>query len=87
MGLFVQHGHERLQIVTDVHRDFGARKHAPHRTRQPLVADFRNPAPSAVVHRDRQARLEHRARFFGKAASRKIDVAEVGVREARARRE
>jgi hypothetical protein len=87
MGLFMQHGHERLQVVTDVHRDLGARKNAPHGTGQPLVADLRNPAPPAVVHRDRQARLEHRARFFGKAATRKIDVAEGGVREPRARRE
>jgi len=83
----MQYGHERLQIVADVHRDLGAGKNAPHGTGQPLVPDFRDPAPPAVVHRDRQARLEHGARFFGKTATRKIDVAEDGVREPGTRRE
>jgi hypothetical protein len=84
--VFVQRGHKGLQVVTDVHGHLGAGKHAPHRPRQTRVAHFRNPAPTAVVNGNRQARLVHGARFFGKRAPREVDMAELGVRDATARR-
>jgi hypothetical protein len=85
MGLLVQRGDECAQVVADVHRHLRIGKHAPHGTRQILVTQLRDPAPSGIVDRQRQARMEYAARLFRKAASGKIDVTEFGVGETAAR--
>jgi hypothetical protein len=72
--VFVKHSEECLQIIANVHGNLRVGKNAPHGTRQILVTHFRNPAPSGVVDRYRQARLEHGAGLLGKAAPGKIDM-------------
>jgi hypothetical protein len=85
--VIVKRGDECVQIIADVHRDLRVGKQTPHRTRQILVTHFRNPAPSGVVNRQRQAGLEHGARLFWIAASGKIDLPQFGIRETAAGRE
>jgi hypothetical protein len=74
MRVFVKQSEECLQIIADMHRNFRVGQNAPHGTRQVLVTHFRNPAPSGVVNRYRQAGLEHGARLLRKEASGKIDL-------------
>jgi hypothetical protein len=72
--VFMKHGEESLQIIANEHCNLRVGKNAPHGTRQILVTHFRNPAPSGVVNRYRQARMKHGARLLGKAAPGKIDL-------------
>jgi hypothetical protein len=74
MRVFVKHSEECVHIIANVHRNLRFRVDAPHGTRQILVTHFRNPAPSGVVNRYRQAGLEHGARLLRKAAPGKIDL-------------
>jgi hypothetical protein len=74
MSVFVKHSEECVQIIANVHRNLRVGKNAPHGTRQILVTHFRNPAPSGVVNRYRQAGLEHGARLLRKQTSGKIDL-------------
>jgi hypothetical protein len=77
--VFLNHREECLQIIADMHRDLRVRKNAPHETRQVLVTDFRNPAPTGVVNRQRLAGMEYRAGLVWKAAPGKIDMSQFCV--------
>jgi len=87
MRVFVKHSEECVQFIANVHGNLRVGKNAPHGTRQILVTHFRNPAPSGIVDRYRQAGLEHGARFFRKPAPCKIHSSNFGVRETAAGRE
>jgi hypothetical protein len=84
MRSFTQSCEECLQVIADMHRHLRLWENTPHGTRQILATRFRNPAPPGIVDRHREAGLKDAARLLGKAASRKVDVPEFGVREAAA---
>jgi hypothetical protein len=74
MRVVVKRCEECVQIIANVNRNLRVRKNAPHGTRPILVTHFRNPAPSGVVNRYRQAGLEHGARLLRETAPSKIDL-------------
>jgi hypothetical protein len=75
MRVFVQRRDESFQSIAHVQGHLRVGKNTPDGTRQLLVPHFRNPTPAGIVNRQRQTGSEHAARFLGKGASGKINMA------------
>jgi hypothetical protein len=86
-GAASQRGDKGSEILTDIQRHFGVRKHTPNWTRQLFVANLADPAPPGIVNRQSEARPEHCARLVGKPASGEVDAAKLCFSKAAARRE
>jgi hypothetical protein len=84
MRMLVKRGEESVQIIADMHHHLRVGKNTPYGARQILVTHFRDPAPTGIVNRQRQAGLKYRARLFGKVASGKIDMPQFSVRDTAA---